>query len=248
MELQVNANDDTQWREGLKILGVDTPVAQQAGVAFLRTYFSDRRYGAPSRHLALQVLAKSHSEIEFSDLFKALFSPIQWSGLDDVVLLDRDISDRYLVLEKNPRTATQKADKSLLYAELVFLGRQVAPLFKSSKPTEQTLDLSGAGFYSSDFSWTKLDGAILNNTGWYWVKLIGADLSNVKSWDGSNWNYTAWWRAHRIKRELLDHLKQYFPFTESSDYTDSDPGVTKESYLAQVARLENAAGEDKNRK
>ena len=243
MELQVNANEDTQWREGLKIFSVDTPIAQQAGIAFLQTFFSNRTYGVQSRHLALQVLVKSHSEIEFIDSFRALFSPIRWSDLDDVVLLDRDISSRYEVLDHyQHRTTTQEADHRLYFVELASIGRQLGTLFRSPKPTGQALDLSVTRFYFTDFSQVKLDGAILTNTGWYSVKLIGADLSNVGSWDGLNWSYTAWWRAHRIRKELLSYLEQYFPFSDkSSDYSDSDPGVNKTSYQAEVARLERAA-------
>lgn len=100
--------------------------------------------------------------------------------------------------------------------------------------------VEGIWFYDSNLSGANFSGSNLVDAIFNASNVSGADFSDVQG-SYSTWNNTAWWRAKRISPHLLQHLQEYYKFSEKAKYKD-DKTKDYSEYQKEVERLIKSSG------
>jgi hypothetical protein len=141
-----------------------------------------------------------------------------------------------LSVQRDPEQ--MQRDLDTLDTEIQLTGDALAKFLRNHRRDINTLVLSKAALWQVDLS--NLDfGSVQCAQTWFWrANLAGADLSGVTASQDSFWIDTAWWRAAKINKPLLEYLKEKYPFKDDPDF--AYPGgakATQQEYDAEVARL-----------
>lgn len=178
-----------------------------------------------------------------------IFTPVDWSSLDDLVQLNRALAARDWPLatksydaQKNINDRTQLTKEeaaSFGYAEEVIptITSRIGSVLKTPRPLGTQLDLSGTYLRAAD--WTGIDLSAANLEGAYFldIDLHGVELANVTRFSGLKMQTTIWWEAKLISKPLLEFLTAKFPFEKGTLYGPRYEQYDQAGYDAALARL-----------
>jgi hypothetical protein len=237
---RAQADEDSRWDDAVKSLAQSEKLSP-ANV-LLERFLTSKKYGLRARDLAFQLLVRNSQRDAFQDLFLATFSPIGWDNLSRIVELNKSLNGEYNPLwtkrdVQHQKLSVKEEERYLvLYANIAFVGAQLAPLLKSARPTSVVPNLRGISIWDCDLSNADLNGANVADTGFTRVVLKGANLSGITAerFHGVAWVGTAWWQVSSISPELRDHLCNVAPFKEGTDYGTPVP---RNDYKTNLERL-----------
>ncbi len=239
--LQLQQDQNTQWREGIKLFTSDTGPGKLASITFLQSFLDDPRYGTAARFLIFDTIASasSNSKTQFLYLITSTFKPT-WQNLQNLVDLDRALYLRVADLQERDEAGTLTDQEKVQYRNLrqnvSFLGNQMAEVLRSPRPENRTIDLRNLDLWDADFSGTNLRGLRLDHTSFVRVALKDADLCDMPSASDLQLPQTAWWEAAHISPDLLGSLQKNSPFDPRVEYPRS-PGANMRSYEQALTRL-----------
>jgi hypothetical protein len=240
---QADAAEDLRWAEASKLLQQSEKLSPAAFI--LKTFIKSERYGGPASQAAMQELVKTNDTVVFEDLFNAIFDPVSWDNAPRVIDLNRTLfSDLSPLWGKSWNAKTQTNDYTKLTAaeqkkrqylqdELIFVSAKLAPVFKGARPPGIKLDLRSLDF-EGDFDGADFRGAEIGGSSMSGISIKGADFSEVTGYGATPFSATAWWRASKIDREMLEYLIQNYPYREQFTYT---PASNRAEYEAGAKRL-----------
>lgn len=241
---QADAAEDVRWADAIKLLAQSENLSP-AGV-LLKSFANSGRYGAQAYQTAVQILVKTDDPQLFASLFGSVFDPVDWNNLPQVFELDRILDSNCNSLSfkqvsnvtKLNETETNELDH--LNTKVQFITTKFAPVLKGPRPAGVKLDLRSVDLWTGDFQGADLSGANLGETNLTYLDLRGANLTGITEYQGAAFVGTAWWRASRIGRSLLEYLVKAYPFDPSGIYASSQ-SIPKSEYEDQVARLRRLA-------
>jgi hypothetical protein len=135
------------------------------------------------------------------------------------------------LLEMSPEQLQKILDS--LSTEISEVGSAIVDFLRKSR--QDNLDLSNVAFYSNDLSGLDLGAANLTNADIEYSDLKGVDLQHVTAFDGSKWDYVAWWRAAKINPALLDYLIANYGYVVGGTYYQDSTSPTE--YVKEVSCL-----------
>jgi hypothetical protein len=135
------------------------------------------------------------------------------------------------LLEMSPEQLQKILDS--LSTEISEVGSAIVDFLRRSP--QDNLDLSNVAFYSNDLSGLDLGAANLTNADIEFSNLRDVDLHRVTVFDGSKWDYVAWWRAAKINPALLDYLIANYGYSSGGTYYQDSTNPTE--YAKEVSRL-----------
>lgn len=252
---------------GLKMFGIEVPVLSSIRRQLLLAAFGALLVFSPllksllltrpkapvlttlERQAAIQELASTRDAKAFAQLFNSTFVPVNWSNLDAVLELDRELGpilgDLYgkcyikETKENNWDLLTEAERKELSYTRdaIKYISVAVGSLLKAPRPGGQEVNLSSGWFCDCDWRGVNLDGANLDNIDMRSCNLKGADLGEVTSFQGMYMWRTSWWEAKRISPELLQYLLDNSHYEPAYTYGPQEAHVSARDYEASIARL-----------
>jgi hypothetical protein len=242
---QREAAEDTRWSDTLKSLSGEIKGISPGSLSLV-TFFASPRYGNLAKKTATAVLVQSQDIDQFRQLFNSSFGTVDWSNLNNVLDLDRDMFskarsqlDVITRKELSKRTEQETSFLSLFYSKVSFLCAQIGPVLKSPWPSRASLDLSSTAFYSCDLNRVSFENAILRD---FWiaggVTFENATFKGVTGYQSATWANTVWWRALAIDPDMLAFLKTNFAYDSSGNYWPLD--TSQEDYNTNIRRLEAA--------
>lgn len=243
------ASEDAQWADAIKTISQNDKLTPT--VIALNPFLKSPRYTELARATALQLLANSNDQNTFTDLFGAVFVPVGWNNIDQLVKLnrallarERPLRDRTYDSKKDTNddtklTPQEHATWNYVLGAQRSICSQAASVLNRPRPSGANLDFSGVSFFDCDCSGIDLKGANLERAELSWVDLKGAELSDIRHFDGLYVYHADWWDAKSISPQLLeflekDHTSQY---REGAEYGPKSVKFTKEQYEANIARL-----------
>lgn len=242
------AAEDAQWADAIKVISQSSKLSP--GVIALNPFLKSARYGALARDTAVQLLANSNDSALFTDLYGAAFVPVGWDNLAQVIRLDRALKARGSPLwEKTYDRKTDTNDPAKLTPEekeiekyvdgaLSKICSQVGSILKG-RPSGTALDLSGARFWSCDWSGADVSGANIEGLDLASVDLRGASLAYIVHFEGAYFYNVPWWEAKNISPKLLEYL-EHDPdceYKEAKTYGPRGDKVSPQQYAVAIARL-----------
>jgi hypothetical protein len=167
---QREAAEDARWSETLKSLSGEIRGISPGSLSLI-TFFASPRYSHLAKKTATAVLVQSQDIDQFRQLFNSSFGTMNWSNLNDVLDLDRDIyskarSQLDVITRKewSKRTDQEASFLHLFNSKVSFLCAQIGPLLKSPRPSDATsLNLSSTAVFSCDLSRASFENATLND-------------------------------------------------------------------------------------
>jgi uncharacterized protein YjbI with pentapeptide repeats len=244
---QAEVAEDMRWTEAVKLLSQSEKISP-AGV-LLKSFANSERHGAQAYKTAVEILIKTDDPQVFANLFGSVFDPVDWNNLPQVVELNRTVeSQRSSVYSKSWDEKQQVSDESKLKksekvqldqlnSKLRFITARLALTLKGPRPAGVTLDLRSTDFWVGDFRGADLSGANLTDANLTSLDLEGANLSGITEYQQAHFVGSAWWRASKIGKGLLEYLVKTHPF----ESYNSETAVSKADYDAAVARLRETA-------
>jgi len=261
---QTEANEDTQWREAIRIMA-DKPnvVNGAAGVALLKFYLKSERHGDEAKDLALTYLNNMIAPDHFASLLDSMIKGGKFS-LDDLVNVNRSLGQTNVQVNgelEKIKKAKADHEKSVSLTDNVtgqlrawptgdaehfegelfdgVLEEEVATTVRIANRMRENavrpdVDLSGCAMMDSSFRGINFREADLTDATFWNIDLAGADLSKVAVRSLGEWNETAWWRASNVAPDLLKLLKESYPFPADKQ---EYLGSTRAEYDKDLARL-----------
>jgi Pentapeptide repeats (8 copies) len=242
------AAEDAQWADAIKVISQSSKLSP--GVIALNPFLKSPRYATLARETAVQLLANSSDRALFTDLYGAAFVPVGWDNLAQVIRLDKALKARGSPLwEKtydrttdtnDPKKLTPEEKEIVEYVNVALseICSQVGSVLKG-RPSGTALDLSGARFWSCDWSGADLSGANIDGLELASVDLRGASLGYIVHFENTYFYNVPWWEAKNISPKLLEYL-EHDPdceYKESKTYGPRGDKVSQQQYAAAMARL-----------
>src|ERR1035438_4222722 len=245
---QADAAEDLRWADAIRLLHTSEKLSPAAVI--LKSFIKSERYGGPASQTALQLLFKTNDPVVFEDLFNAILDPVTWSNAPQVIELDRTMFSSLAPLwgkswdskaRNNNYSKLNKAEqqkREFLQNELEFISNKLAPVLKGPRPAGAKVDLRSVNlegdFDGADFSGAELRGSSLSDS-----SVKGANFSGVTGYEGVPFASTAWWRAGKVDRPLLEYLIRNFPYEERLRLGYA-PASSQADYEDGVARLKQS--------
>jgi len=238
---------NAQWQDAVKTISASG--AFSPAIIQLQPFLQSPKYAKQAKVAAISFLANSSDAAFFTSLFGTIFTPINWSSLDDLVQLDRALGARDLPLatksydaEKNinDRTRLTKEEAaSFNYVEEVIptITSRIGSVLKTPRPLGTQLDLSATFLKSADWTGIDLNAANLEGAYFLYMDLRDVELANVTRFSGLAMSSTGWWEAKSISKPLLEFLTANFPFKDGNVYGPRYQQSDQAAYDAAIVRL-----------
>lgn len=262
-ERQSALNEDQQWSQTLDELSKSEGVS--AGGVSLQKFAKSMRYADLARKTAIQILIKTRDQDVFEEVFGSVFGAVDRGNFQEIAELDRNVDAKYIFLSqkegydlKNNRPTKRTLSKedrdelSVVSYKLQSITAKIEPTIKGRGPGPP-FDLHSVDLWDADLHNSSLKNANISSADFTFIDLTGADLSGIVEFQDSSFAATAWWRALKIDKLLLDYLKQKkFAFDPKISYKEvrqtawnpmlgTPNPLTAEGYKDSVSRLEGAA-------
>ncbi len=236
--------EETIWQQSYKQFSDFEKVSPAA--VFLSMWGQSPKHHTSARSAVKGLLHRAEDPNVFRDLLDALYEPVDWDKLPELVDIDRRLlqsispmvtgsDDRQNLARLNP---AQQADYNRLNTQLgLITGKICRALQSSGTPPSGEVDLSGTRLIDCDLTGAHLPRVNLTRTQLVRVRLKGVALDAAR-FEGIYTGLTAWWEAQHISGELLSELKRNHPY--KPDGWSEAPFVPEE-YAIALARLESAS-------
>ncbi len=245
-------NEDTQFRSALQVIRMPTGLASLTGTILLKSFLRSEFHREQSREILLSLLSATANPESFRLLFEDLFGQPELSRLPDAVRVSRTLesvrNQSSIAVEKleklvrdgvapsrSKELEDRKNDLATMPSAQAMVGNYIARGLRLPRAANSIVELSGANFWEIDlggidFRLAELIDTVMQNT-----NVKDAGLGEVSGFEGSSWDYTAWWRARRISPALLAYLEGKYRYKPDMQYL-SDSSTRKE-YLLEIKRL-----------
>lgn len=254
LNAQRDANEDTQWREALKLMA-DKPgqlMNDAASVALLTHFVSSAHVGAQARDFSIFILQYATDPSTFDQLFSATFRDQSADALHKTANLNRALTALLKRVQARAAKVKALADKGNRFIsqagpdgrqspqaiedvqeeldtridgvqrEISMTGKRLSSMLTAGTTWAPT-EFSEALFFDVDLSGRHFKGADLTGTAFIKCNVDGADFSGAKADRIDNWSGTAWWRASRMSKSLIDSLVQQYALAgQRKDFPDVD--------------------------
>jgi hypothetical protein len=238
---------NAQWQDVVKMISASGSLSP--AIVQLQPFLHSPMYARQAKVVAISLLANGSDAAFFRNLFGTTFTPINWSGMDDLVQLDRALGARGLPLatksydaEKNindTNRLTKEEAVSFKYVEEVIptITSRIGSVLKTPRPPGIQVDLSGTYLRSADWKGIDLGAANLDGAFFLYMDMRDIELANVTGFSGLAMSSTAWWEAKSISKPLLKFLTTNFPFKKGAVYGTQYQQYDQAAYDAGIVRL-----------
>jgi hypothetical protein len=252
--------EDTEWRAAITAVFDNSEGPQTAGGAYLlKSFLSPKSsYQGQARAAATDILGFGGSSAQFKILFPGIIETTTAENAGDLVELCRALESlRYKIEQTNynssfvpshaglpaHRMSAQEWEdvKNSIRDEVKTAGIGLVQILQKINYRGTDLDLNGLTFIEADLSKSPILKMNLAGVELDTCMVDGAEIESTST--NSYWEYTSWWRAAKIKKELLDYLIQTYPWDKSyaeNNYYSGKP-TTEDEYNQAVKRLQKLA-------
>jgi hypothetical protein len=247
------AEQDKQWLENVKnVLAQLDKKPQQVSdpaiaSALLEPYAADKRFGTHARQLTIELLTRVPSAERFSDYFVSHHIGEQWSDVQLLTTVSREIfanlNEIELRLQKQPGNELLNAARDASVADLIFLTEKLSALYHLPDANPRAADFRHVLLIDGNLA--KLDLADADLTG---AKLQNVNLTDTVLGPGIKFQDVAfvdthWWDAKEISKPLLSHLiENFYPYFNNADVQYATPPPDRVTYVKLVMQLCSKAG------
>lgn len=234
--MMADTAEDTSWREVLNRAKETKGPNAIFSMTLIKGFLDSYRYGNAAWEISISMLGHMGDPDAFGVLFPELMSRTGWKDLNDIIRIGASLNRFYCAIPVNA-VGDDRIKKDSLSQNMDVVGNAVVKFLKdnqqSKKNTSTPVDFSGFQFGTKDLSNLDFSGFILGGTAFYRCTVAGAVFSDVGDFEGSDWAETAWWRAKKIDKRLLDYLEREFPYKENVKYPN-DTTKSPEEYRAAI--------------
>ncbi|WP_263352593.1 pentapeptide repeat-containing protein [Acidicapsa acidisoli] len=248
MQRQVEAEEKTRWTEALKLISESEKLSPAE--ALLQSFTTPAYKELAHQEMLKLLTQKANDPASFEDIFKSTFEPISWDSIPEIVALNIHLgSQADILLNKGQdkkrdifiESKLSDGDRTALNNlsnEITYTCTEILPLLKSTHDAHLNLNLASVSFSSCDLTGVNLNGADITSVNLSNNVVDRADFSGITKFEGANFSWCAWWRAHRISPQLLKYLTEYYTFNPKGEgWLNTNPKPTKAEYDASLKRL-----------
>jgi type II secretory pathway pseudopilin PulG len=222
------AAEEAAWTRALDILSKSNQASPE--VIAIQPFLQSKKHGDEAKKAVIREIVNNTDITVFDDLFNGVFTPMDWSNLDELLALDRALYLRagpiyekawdYAKNENAPYRLSESERRTYDYATYVLpkLCEAVGSVLRTERPPGRGLDLSGTRFQYCDWSRVSLRGANLSNIDLGGVNLEDADLGNIAGFGNSAFQNLAWWKASNLSPELVTYLREKWACNPHEQY------------------------------
>lgn len=255
-KLQIDANEESQWRDAIKNLSIKDPSTTLVSAFAMHSFFDSPHHGVQARTIASTLLPHVDVPDGFDNIFFDLLDTANTSNQGHVVAIAKTLlnsqMDLYHInvlmsrptlldfqllremlgdddppdfIQADPASRRQSAANAWMLDSIsdglngIWINKSAVPrgtdlggvIFEHGQFNEfdfSNANLQGGALYHADFKRTNFAGATFTRKLVSNVTLDGANLSGVEDFAESKWEYSNWWKAKCISKELLEYLEQ----------------------------------------
>jgi hypothetical protein len=245
---QIDLAEKARWTEALKLL---SEAEKRSPAAALLRSFTTSPYREYAQKETFTLLKGRESDPSgFKELFDSTLLPADRDSLPDILQLNRELFEQEnpLLLKQwdfQTKTAdrtklndTDQQNLNRLQAEIAETTSAIVPVLTSVRPAKTELNLRSVDLFGVDLSASDLSGADIEASSFSYVLFDNANLDHITSFNTSTFQGSPWWHAARISPELLNYMKDNYPFDpQRTDYKKSRMQLSESDYQDSLKRL-----------
>lgn len=231
---QIQAEEDAAWRDMLKQVGSRTAGDNLTLPVLIKSFNNSEKYGRQAKNISILFLGNVIEPNYFKTVFDDLVKNPNWDNLPLLVTLSNILKNQFFYSESR----NDSIRKNAFDEEINYVGQAIAEILKlnqSNRP--KIIDLTGVFFRNQILDSINFKGAIITGTLFNSCSVKNADLTDITEFRNpyyyTVWNRTAWWRAVKIDKNLIQFLLKENPRDIETKYfqalNDNEDYNTKDS-------------------